>query len=235
MIYNVISSSIQTYQGGLQYAPWRALITAITPNPTVVDTPYRPVVWDSGTPAAVIIQKTGDNEESFIFDAIFRFEHMNGRRITEHPVQSGANISDHSFQLPAVLTMEIGMSDVMDNYIADSWGGAETYPTKSVRAYEKIIEWQESGDPLTIQTRLMVYENMVVETVSAQDDFKTKYALKCMVNFKQIITAEVVTKPPASTIPQVSTVTNTGTKTPVEPRASVLGSGEAALGNWWGK
>lgn len=208
-----------------QYAPWRATVNALLPlDPNYQELrqtqPYTPAIWGKEKAPVYITDKAGDY---YVFDAIFRVEHNNSRRVTEHPVQTGANISDHSYQLPSMLTIEIGMSDVMGNYSAASigsiqdfaksnmyspsgafdWGGAETDPTKSVKAFEKIMEWQASGDPLSIETRLGNYLNMVVENVMTMDDVKTKHGLRCSITFRQIITAEVSVEK-ASARPQAS-------------------------------
>jgi hypothetical protein len=57
--------------------------------------------------------------------------------------------------------------------------------------------------PLTVTTRLQTYENMIIEELSAPDDYMTLNALKCTVHLKQIIFANVAetveSKRPAST------------------------------------
>jgi carbamoylphosphate synthase large subunit len=45
--------------------------------------------------------------------------------------------------------------------------------------------------PLTVTTRLQTYENMIIEELSAPDDYMTLNALKCTVHLKQIIFANV--------------------------------------------
>lgn len=169
----------------IQYAPWRAYLEAVTPNPEYAEGPY---IGDK-VPDTFI----NDGTDTFYFDAIIRLEHNESRRITEHPVQTGANISDHSFQLPARLVLEIGMSDVMASYKDGQFGSDSSYPKRSVQAYHKFQEWQQFGLPLSVYTRLNDYSNMVIENISAPDDVKTKYGLKAMVSFKEIITQQIKT------------------------------------------
>jgi hypothetical protein len=197
----------------LQYALWKTIMKSMVPPPERAKGPYRPSYWGSGdvtTAGEGMTYQTiiTDDVDWYVFDAVLKLDHSNSRRITEHPIQTGANISDHSYQLPASLTIEVGMSDVMDNYRVGQWGTSETTPTKSIAAYEKILEWQKSGNPLTVSTRLATYENMVIEHVSAPDDVKTKHGLRCMVSFKQIITAEVASTPATSAIQQVNITTD---------------------------
>ena len=195
-----------------QYAPWQAALVAMTPNPELNQNAYRPEAWKD-------VVNFADNATFFedpdgnlwFFDAIIKLDHQEAQRITEHPVQKGANITDHSFSLPAHLTLEIGMSDVMDSYAAGQWGTGQSSPTKSVMAYQTLLEWKNSGTPLTITTRLNDYQNMVVEYLSSPDDITTIYGLKCMATFRQIITASIETAK-VSARPSVTVTTNKGAK-----------------------
>lgn len=197
-------------QSSVQYTPWRVFATLTTSFARADIGPYRPENWRAEAQTCV----TDKDGTEYVFDAILKLDHTSGRKITENPIQTGANISDHSYQLPSTLTIDIGMSDCMDSYKFFQWGmnDGDSAPTKSVMAYEKIIEWQQSGDPLEIRTRLMSYTNMVVETVSAPDDYQSKHGLRCMVTFKQIITAEVSEVDPDSSIRNANIVKDLGTK-----------------------
>ena len=213
----------------LQYWPWQAYLVATTPNPQVSPTPYRPVGWGTDTPDTLVVDEDG---EIWCFDAIMRLEHSQSQRITQHPVQNGANITDHSFSLPAQLTLEIGMSDVMDSFIPGQWSA--TYTQKSVKAYEQLLAWKNSGKPLTIETRLDTYSNMVIAHLSAPDDIKTKYGLRCMATFQQIILATISiskVEPPvlqeknegSKQVSDVNLTNSSGVKTVVSAAKSFFG------------
>ena len=97
------------YTAEIQYAPWRAVMVAITPNPRVSGEAYRPIGWAQKHPQTFIEDPDGN---LWYFDAVMRLEHLESQRVTQHPVQTGANITDHSYAQPAQLTLDIGMSDV---------------------------------------------------------------------------------------------------------------------------
>ena len=192
---------------------------------------YRPLQWNelSGDQtelihiATNIAAQEGEGQEmvGYFFDAIIRAEHNTGLRLTEHPIQSGANVVDHAFQLPAILTLEIGMSDAMDAMIQGQFTGGET---KSVSAYQKLIELQAGRYPLQVTTRLNTYQNMVIEMIQAPDDHKTIYGLRCTVVLRQLITAEVGTTV-ISADPDSTDSTNKGavlSAEPTEQQGSVL-------------
>ena len=105
------------------------------------------------------------------------------------------------------------MSDVMDNYVSGQWGNADVIGlSRAKNAYDKLREWQQLGSPLTLGTRFEEYENMVIENMHVPDDFTTHFGMKCIINFRQIITAEVSIEK-ASVEPQKTVITNTGPKT----------------------
>jgi hypothetical protein len=179
---------------GLQYALWRAYLTSIVPNPELEQSSYRPSGWSAEEPLTYI----EDEEDKWYFDAVIRTNHRLSQYVTEHPIQSGANISDHSFQLPIEITLEIGMSDVMSSYKETQWGesfspdATETAPfySRSVTAFEKLKEWKDNGISLVVKTRLEEYENFVIKNIDVLDDVATRYGLKAEVTFKQIFVVE---------------------------------------------
>lgn len=189
--------------------------------------PWRPTQWQ-GLPADVnqlVLIKT--NIGGFFFDAVLHEDHIESVKVTEHPVQTGANISDHAYNLPAKLTMEIGMSDAMDSLVPNQFTG---WYTKSVSAYQMLKQLKETRLPLRVLTRLNLYENMVIEEINAQDDFKTQYGLKCMVTMKEIFVVEV-SKTTVSARPQTTGTTNRNVQQPTEPPPTVLSALETATGN----
>jgi hypothetical protein len=196
----------------IQYSPWRAYLVTTTPNPQIEPDAFRPIGWGKEIPRTFI-----EDDEGVIwyFDAIIRNDHSQAQRITQHPIQDKANITDHSFSLPAQLTMEIQMSDVMDSFSPGQWGSDSSDPTKSVVAYQKLVEWKNKGVPLIITTRLDTYENIVIATMSSPDDLRTLYGLKCMVTFQQIFVAIIEVKK-TSLRPSVTDSTNIGNK-PITP------------------
>lgn len=151
---------------------------------------------------------------NYVFDAVIAAEHDQEMVVTEHPVQSGASISDHAYLRPARLVLDIGMSDAMDAFFNPStWTGA---PTKSVSAYQTLLALQASRIPLTITTKLRTYYNMLITNPLARETYKTIAGLRAQISFQQIFMAQV-TIPPASARPQDTNDTNLGQVTPQPP------------------
>lgn len=196
---------------------------------------YRPIQWSTPSPAKVIITFPGQpkagqysnasgstvtlptSQTLYAFDTEIEVEHEQQLRQTEHPVQTGASISDHAFVVPAHLILDIGMSDVMDSYYKPStWQGS---PSKSVSAYQTMLALQFSRIPFSITTRLRTYSNMIVRSLSPRDNARTIQGLRMRVEFAQIFIADIVTTPDSAR-PQDTNTTNLGTVNPQQPTAT---------------
>lgn len=144
-------------------------------------------------------------KEKLVFDAIFSTQHDTSLSITEHPIQTGADITDHAYEEANRLTFEIGMSDVMKSFI----DGQFNSNSRSVSAYLKLRELQKQRLPITVVTKLGTYTNMMVETISTTEDNKTTYGLRATVVLKQIFVVNVTTVK-ISSRPHKSTESNEG-------------------------
>lgn len=169
---------------------------------------------------AEVVQKTyfDTGTQQFIFDAIFSTDYLHKLSITDHPVQTGANISDHAYEEAAMLTFEIGMSDVMQSFTK---GQFSDEATRSISAYHVLRELQSQRIPLTVVTKFGTYTNMMVETLAAPDDYTTNTALKATVALKQIFVVNVTTVK-ISARPQKSEETNEGDQKVTEADQSLL-------------
>ena len=218
-----------------QYIIWQTTALSIAsalPQAQVGNDGYRPSVWNNpelngqnSLPELFYITDYFGN--NYFFDAIFKVEHTSQRKLTQHPVQTGANITDHSYQIPARLIMDIGVSDLMQAYIQDSdWSKMTT--SRSVNAFQQLKKLQDTGQPFDVYTRLFHYQNMVIENMSAPEDYKSLYNLRASIAFQQIITASVA-KIKVSADPQVIDVVPKG---PQPALGSPDNSGNSNLRNF---
>lgn len=102
---------------------------------------------------------------SFIIpDATFEELHSDDLAVTDHPVETGAAISDHAFKLPSRLEMRCGWS----NSTAGTEGHAQAI-------YQRLLTLQASREPFNVFTGKRAYRNMLlggirVETSAASED-----------------------------------------------------------------
>jgi hypothetical protein len=169
--------------------------------------PWRPPQW---TPGPALTSVTDARGNLYVFDAVIQSEHQRAARKAEHPVQTGANLSDHIFILPARVVLEIGMSDAMDSFESGMWTAASS---KSVSAYQQLKTLWENRQPLTVTTRLDTYQNMFIMNISSLDNAKTRYGLKALIAFEEMFTGSVSSSPVAdSARPQTTDSSSEGSK-----------------------
>ena len=152
---------------------------------------YSPSVWGSGLGfQQLLMVKT--NLGGYFFDAVFSVDTEHSLTVTQHPVQTGANISDHAFVNPIRMTMQVGVSDAMAYRAGTNYGGDGK--TKSVQAYRLLCKLQELRTPMQVVTRLNTYQNMLIESIDVSDDVSTLCALKATVNLVQVLVVNIGTE-----------------------------------------
>ena len=108
----------------------------------------------------VVIEEAGDDE----------------LRITDHPVEVGAAITDHAFKMPVVLVMKAAWSD--------STAGAVGYVR---RIYDQLIALQADREPFDIVSGKRLYKNMLMGGISQATDHKSEFSLQTIIRFREVI------------------------------------------------
>jgi hypothetical protein len=166
------------------------------------------------------------NIGGWFFDAFLEASHVSKIKITEHPVQTGASISDHAYLEPKELIMKIGMSDTAKSIVPGQFTGGWS---RSSTAFKVLRELQALRIPLQVLTRLGVYKNMLIEVISTTDTLNTLFGLVAEITFKEIIVVKTTTVK-LSARPQTTGATSLGTPEPIQPNQSILKQLKELLG-----
>jgi hypothetical protein len=130
------------------------------------------------------------NIGGWFFDAFLRVDHISKLNITSHPVQIGAPITDHAFLEPAELTIELKMSDSAVSVVKGQFGNDST---RSIAAYRILKQLQTERIPVRIVTNIKSYDNMLLETLSVPQDYKTRFGLSVTATFRELFVGKVQT------------------------------------------
>jgi hypothetical protein len=171
------------------------------------------------SPAELILIKT--NLGGYFLDAVFKIEHTTTLTITQHPVETGAAISDYAFLNPAHVVLDIGMTDVAQDLIQGQFSMGAAFPSRSVNAYQLLKMLQSLRMPVQLVTRLNNYDNMLVSSIVATDDKTTQNSLRATITMQEILVA-AVTAVKISARPQTTGSTKLGTVQPAIQNASRL-------------
>jgi len=111
--------------------------------------------------------------------------HTAANEITQHPIEKGADITDHIRRQPNRLSIR-GL--VTDHPLI--WMGA-LRNDRSIEAYEKVLEILNNAELITVVTTLRQYENMALESVEVPRNSSLGYAVEMNLSFREVLTAEV--------------------------------------------
>ena len=164
--------------------------------------------------------------EGYVFDAFLKLDHERRLTITDHPVEEGASITDHSFVEPKAISMEIGMSDVGDSIIDGQFAHRST---RSISAFDTLCRLQAARKPITVNTKLARYENMLIENIASPDDFKTMNGLMATVFFREIIIVSADTAALPNRTSKAPQKTGSTTKGAVQPSGAGSEGNRSAL------
>lgn len=141
------------------------------------------------------------------FDAWLRLGHNTSITMTQHPVETGASITDHSFVNPRRFSFDIGMTDVARGSVQ----GVST--SRSVNAYNALVQMQNSRDLLTLVSKYGVFYNILISDISANDNFQSKYGSRFTITLQEVILVKnQITK--VSLHPQITNQTSRGQVSP---------------------
>lgn len=102
-------------------------------------------------------------------DVVISEEHESSMTIAEHPVERGAKISDHAWQERKRVTMEgvVGAA-------------------RSVSAYQQLLAVQQTAEPFSLVTGLMVYQDMLIERITVTRDKEHPRVLKFAAELSEV-------------------------------------------------
>lgn len=109
--------------------------------------------------------------------------HQSDAEVTDDPVESGANITDHVKLNPVIVTL-VGI--VSDTPIGDLAERRQLDDVHSATAYDTLAEIQNRRETVTIETSLRLYDNMILKNLGIPRTVTTGDSLQFTVTFKQI-------------------------------------------------
>ncbi len=157
----------------------------------------------------VAILPSQRNIGGFIADVTVEEEHSDELEITQHPVEQGAAITDHSFKKPASVTIRAGWSNSSPQALGD--------PNYVTNLYNSFLALQASRQTINVVTGKRSYTSMLIRSLRLTTDKENENAMILVVECQEIIiaTTQTVSVPSSSNMqnPQINGATqNVGTQ-----------------------
>ena len=127
--------------------------------------------------------------DGYPIDCAITEDHTVDNEVTEHPVEKGADITDHVRARPVVVTLEGVVSDTPIGAIAgqrgarDDNGRLENSPSDDARAW--LLDIRNRREPVSIETSLGGYTDMLLESLSFPRSAQDGDSLYFRVTFRQ--------------------------------------------------
>lgn len=145
----------------------------------------------------LVIRNTKTTIDTLVLDASLSEKHGAEVEVTEHPVEEGADISDHRRVKPRQITIEgiVSNTPVPDasapavpvTAFGVTWLSRSTGDgTRASDALDKLEKLVESDVLIDIVTSLTAYENMTLVNVDIPRDASSGQALKFTATFREI-------------------------------------------------
>lgn len=153
--------------------------------------------------------------------------HITEVEVTDNPVENGSNIADHVHFKPVSLKIEGLITDTpITSTIATIIDAITSYnDNRSRKIYDKLVDIQKAGEPITVVTGFKQYENMILKSLSVSRSSDTGAAIQYSAEFIEIRIANSETIDLAlNTDPQNLGTTNLGKKATSAPTAPVVDS-----------
>jgi hypothetical protein len=103
---------------------------------------------------------------------------------TEHPVESGTNISDHLRAQEPDLEIEGVVSDTPSGALASD--STRSVPSPSLAAFRFLDDLTAAGQLVTVECSYGVFESMGITKLDAPRDHKSRKSFKFTIGFKHI-------------------------------------------------
>ena len=167
--------------------------------------------------------------------------------ITEHPVQVGAQIADHSFKRPMQVVLRCGWSDsnasaaigAVSNLFSANGSSASTngsFTGGSMAAsdyiagiYSQLLQLQESRQTFSVTTGLRLYDDMLITSIRVRRDVTTSTALMVEAMLRQVILVDTqtATVPPQQNQATPAATADTASAGSTQPVAATPSTGGA--------
>jgi hypothetical protein len=185
-------------------------------------------------------------------DAVLTETHSNQVRLTKNPVELGADITDHAVIEPKRLNIVAQVSDTplgtaafgqIVDLVTGLFGTSTSQNiTRSNAAYNAMVQLMDQREPIQVQTKLRLYENMVITNLSTpQDKDSSRIALmtitleEVLITQSQIVSLEPAQLKEGSPREQGSSADKRGRQEPVTPNETTNKSVLKSVTDWIGE
>lgn len=184
-------------------------------------------------------------------DAVISETHTNQIRLTKNPVELGADITDHAIVEPKKVSIVAQVSDTplgtaafgqIVDLVTGLFGTSTTQNiTRSNAAYNAMVQLMELREPIQLQTKLKLYDNMVITNINTTQDKNSSRVVFMIISLEEVlITESQIVKLDAKQLQegsareQATSAEKKGRQEPVTPSETTNKSALKTITSWVG-
>lgn len=131
--------------------------------------------------------------DAIIPDVIVSEYHADEVTVTQHPVDTGAAVSDHAIVQPAQVVVSFGWSD-SSRLINSALDGSILKGMQTAQdVYNKLLELKDARELLSVSTGKRQYENVLLTKVATTTTVDTESSAVIELTFQQVFLATAKT------------------------------------------
>ena len=136
----------------------------------------------TGIPSAL------SNNPEFVGQVTLEEIHRDEMEIVDHPIQQGANVSDHAFKKPAELMLRIGWDGaaLIANGLIQPGEPSNLYIQQLQAIYNQLLAGQQAAVLYTVVTGKRLYSQMLIKDMVTQSDEANENVLILTIHMRQI-------------------------------------------------
>jgi len=133
-------------------------------------------------------------------DAVIREDFAETLELTKNPIENGVNVSDHVIYQPRKYTIQGIVTDtplgfaafgaIVDTVTGFFSASTSSHDTRSTTSYKALVALKDAAEPLTIQTGLGEYQDMVITSITTSKDKASFRSVPLQMTLEEAIITE---------------------------------------------
>lgn len=138
----------------------------------------------------LLFEDTTAKIDALELDAMLVSEHVVENEITQHPVEVGADVTDHVRPKPDRLTIEGIVSATPVQFGGNARVGLGYDDNRVADAYQTLLTLRASAKLVSVVTRRASFDSYVIESIRFAEDAKSSRMLRFVAQLREIRTVE---------------------------------------------
>jgi hypothetical protein len=165
------------------------------------------LVFQNNKKIAVLPSSIAGQEEEVKADVLFSWDYNIPVKITENPVENGVIVNDHRIILPQIITIDVGVSNIVGiedivfnrdvgTLIQASklfiFGNRADSNSRVAAKFRDLLIAEYNGDPFDLITPYGIFPDMVISNIESTQDSESISVFRGRITYRKLIKYDVL-------------------------------------------